>query len=47
MTDAPTVPGGGKSLIERVKDILIKPKNEWARIDSEPATVHSIYTAMS
>ncbi len=47
MTDGPTTPppGGGKSLIERVRDILLKPKEEWAVIDAEPATIGGIYTS--
>lgn len=49
MTDGPTIPPpppatGGKSLIDRVRDILIKPADEWNVIDSEPATVAGIYT---
>jgi hypothetical protein len=38
--------GGGpkKGLFERVKDILLKPKEEWAVIDSESSTVGSILT---
>lgn len=33
------------SLVERVKNILLKPKEEWVRIDAEPATIGSIYTS--
>jgi hypothetical protein len=47
MTDGPTIPtpaGGTKSLFDRVRDILIKPKEEWAVIDAEPATVGGIMT---
>lgn len=44
MTDGPTVPGGGKSLIERVKDLIISPKSEWAVIDGEAATVGGLFT---
>jgi hypothetical protein len=50
MTDGPTNPtpmppaGGTKSLIERVKDIIMTPKTEWGVIDNEPSTVGSIYT---
>lgn len=38
--------GGGprKGLIERVKDILLKPKEEWAVIDNESSTVGGILT---
>jgi len=32
------------SLIERCKNILLKPKEEWARIDPEPATVSGLMT---
>ena len=35
---------GQRSLIDRVKGILIQPKAEWALIDAEPATVASLYT---
>jgi hypothetical protein len=49
MTDGPTNPippgGGSKSLIERVKDILLTPKTEWGVIDAEPATIGGIYTS--
>ncbi len=31
------------SLIERVKNILLKPAAEWDRIDGEPATVQSLF----
>jgi len=48
MTDGPTTPpppGGSKSLINRVKDILVTPKTEWGVIDAEPATIGGIYTS--
>ncbi len=32
------------SLIERCKNILLKPKEEWDRIDTEPATVGGLMT---
>lgn len=32
------------NLIERCKNILLKPKEEWARIDAEPATVGGLMT---
>lgn len=32
------------SVVDRAKGILINPKNEWAVIDTEPATVGSLYT---
>lgn len=31
------------SLADRVKNILLQPKEEWARIDAEPATVGGIF----
>ncbi|HEY3812996.1 MAG TPA: Yip1 family protein [Caulobacteraceae bacterium] len=39
------VPGGPKtaSLIERVKNILLKPNAEWDRIEAEPASVQSLF----
>ena len=30
-------------LVERVKNILLKPKDEWDRIDTEPATINGLY----
>lgn len=33
------------SLIDRVKNILLTPKEEWPRIEAEPATIGSIYTS--
>lgn len=33
------------SLVERAKNILVRPKEEWARIDAEPATVGGIFTS--
>src|SRR5262245_3465669 len=33
------------SLISRVQNIILKPKEEWAVIDAEPATVGGIYTS--
>ena len=33
------------SLADRVKAILLQPKEEWPRIDAEPATIGSIYTS--
>ncbi|WP_126009376.1 Yip1 family protein [Sphingomonas koreensis] len=32
------------NLIERIKNILLKPKEEWERIDAEPATVGGLMT---
>ena len=47
MTDGPVSPppAGNKSLIARVQGILLKPKDEWAVIENEPATVGSIFTS--
>jgi len=47
MTDGPTIstpPGGTKSLVNRVKDILMSPKTEWGVIDAEPSTIGGIYS---
>jgi hypothetical protein len=33
------------SLISRVQNILLRPKEEWAVIDAEPATIGGIYTS--
>jgi hypothetical protein len=38
--DRPIVP---RALVERVRNILIKPASEWAVIDAEPATVQGLY----
>ena len=35
---------GSKGLVDRAKDILMKPKSEWAVIDGEPATIAGLYT---
>jgi hypothetical protein len=32
------------ALVDRVKAILISPKTEWAKIETEPATVGSLFT---
>lgn len=47
MTDGPTAPppGGPKSIFERARDIILKPKEEWGVIDAEPATVGGIFTS--
>lgn len=37
----PATPASG--VIERAKNIILKPKETWAAIDIEPATVQSIY----
>jgi hypothetical protein len=33
------------SLVDRVKNILLTPKEEWPRIEAEPATIGGIYTS--
>ncbi len=33
------------SLVDRVKNILLTPKEEWPKIDAEPATIGGIYTS--
>lgn len=33
------------SIVDRVKNILLKPKEEWPRIEAEPATIGGIYTS--
>jgi hypothetical protein len=38
------MPGAPASLVDRVKNILLTPTTEWARIDAEPATVGGIFT---
>jgi hypothetical protein len=49
MTDGPSIPtpprGGSKSLVNRVRDILMTPKTEWEVIDAEPSTIGSIYAS--
>jgi Yip1 domain len=40
----PSPVAGQRSLIDRVKGILTQPDAEWTRIDTEPATVGSLYT---
>lgn len=43
-TSNPTPPGGAASgIIERAKNILLKPKETWPVIAAEPATTQSIY----
>lgn len=44
MSDGPTAPGGTKSLIDRIKDILLKPKSEWDVIEAEPSTINALFT---
>ena len=46
-TPPPAAPVGStppKGLVERVRDILLKPKQEWTVIDGEASSVQSIYT---
>lgn len=43
-TSNPTPPSSPASgIIERAKNIILKPKETWVAIDSEPATTQSIY----
>lgn len=42
-TPPPSIPGVKPALIARVKNILLKPKDEWAVIDAEPATIQGLY----
>lgn len=46
MSDGPVIPppAGNKNIIARVRDILIKPNEEWGVIDNEPATIGGIFT---
>lgn len=40
------IPAGGPdraALIDRVKNLLLKPADEWTRIDPEPATIGGLY----
>ena len=37
-------PESRQALIARIKGILLKPKEEWAKIDGEPATIQRLYT---
>ena len=32
------------NLVDRIKGILVEPRNEWPKIAAEPATVQSLYT---
>lgn len=44
MTDLPpNISGPASGIIQRAKDILLKPKETWPVIAAEPATVQSIY----
>ncbi|HVQ07704.1 MAG TPA: YIP1 family protein [Allosphingosinicella sp.] len=46
MTDGPVIPppAGQKNIVARVRDILMKPNEEWGVIDAEPSTIASIFT---
>lgn len=37
------LPPTTSTLVDRVKNILLRPKEEWGRIDAEPATVAGIF----
>jgi hypothetical protein len=38
-----TNPTGGRSLVDRAKNIIMQPKLEWPVIDAEPSTIGDIY----
>lgn len=42
-TSSAEAQGDSKSLTQRAKDIVLNPKQEWQRIDAEPATIRGIY----
>jgi hypothetical protein len=33
------------NIVQRVKDILLKPKETWTEIKNEPATIRELYTS--
>ncbi len=35
---------GSKTIVDRARDILLKPKEEWTVIDGEPATIGGLYS---
>lgn len=37
--------GDSKPLTQRAKDIITNPKQEWQRVDTEPATIRGIYVS--
>jgi hypothetical protein len=37
--------GGRSSLVDRVKNIIMRPKLEWPVIDAEPSTINGIYAS--
>jgi hypothetical protein len=43
MDDLSGGPIGSPGLVDRVKGILLKPNEEWPKIDAEPATIPEIY----
>lgn len=43
MSEAPLGAPQSAALIDRVKNILLKPEEEWARIDAEPTTIGGLY----
>lgn len=44
MTDAIKGDGHGNALVDRAKNILLKPNEEWPKIEAEPATTQDILT---
>jgi hypothetical protein len=42
---ATTPTGGTSSLVDRVKNIIMRPKLEWPVIDAEPSTIGGIYAS--
>jgi len=43
MSIDPNLGAAAPGLVDRIKNILLKPKEEWARIDGEPADVNKLY----
>jgi len=43
MTSIDPQPAGAQSLVDRVKDIFLKPGETWDRIRDEPATIQGLY----
>lgn len=43
-TEQPSVVSGGNGLVDRVKNIILKPNTEWERIAAEPGDVAKLYT---
>lgn len=44
MTDVINGSGRGNALVDRAKNILLKPNEEWPKIEAEPATTQEILT---